>query len=71
MIRFWDRSIDFSDILLDKKLYKEKCENILIDGISYKASATAKPLRIRFDKIDLFNYLYRCIIHDQLDISII
>ena len=37
MIRFWDRSVDSSDILLDKKLCKEKCENVLIYGISYKA----------------------------------
>ena len=29
-ITFWDRDIDFSDILLEEKLYKEKCENILI-----------------------------------------
>ena len=24
IIRFWDRDINFSDIFLDKKLYKEK-----------------------------------------------
>ena len=30
IIRFWDVYIDFSDILLDTKLYKEKYENILI-----------------------------------------
>ena len=71
MIRFWDKSIDFSDILLDKKLCKEKCENILIYGISYKASTSAKPLRIRFDKIDLLNYLYRCIIHDKIRYSVL
>ena len=40
-----------SDILSDKKLYKEKYENILIYNISYKTSTGAKPLRIRFDKI--------------------
>ena len=71
MIWFWDRSIDFSDILLDKKLCKEKCENILIYGISYKASTSAKPLRIRFDKIDLLNYLYRCIIHYKIRYSVL
>ena len=54
VIKFWDRDIDFSDILLDKKLYKEKYENILIYDISYKTSRGAKPLRIRFDKIDGF-----------------
>ena len=54
IIRFWDRGIDFSDILLDEKLYKEKYKNILIHVISYKTSTGAKPLRIRFDKIDAF-----------------
>ena len=49
-----DRDIDFSDILLDEKLYKEKYENILIYDISYKTSTVVKPLRIRFDKIDGF-----------------
>ena len=53
-IRFWDRDIEFSDILLYKKLYKEKYKNILIYDISYKTSAGAKPLRIRFDKKDGF-----------------
>ena len=38
------------DILLDEKLY----ENIWIYDISYKTSAGARPLRIRFDKIDGF-----------------
>ena len=42
--------INFSDILLDEKLY----ENILVYGISYKTSTDPKPLRIRFDKIDGF-----------------
>ena len=30
IMRVMDRYIDFSDILLDKKIYKEKYENILI-----------------------------------------
>ena len=51
IIRFWDRDLDFNDTLLDEKLYKEKYENILIDGVSYKTSRGAKPLRIRLDKI--------------------
>ena len=46
IIRFWDRDIDFSDILLDEKLYKERNE------ISYKTSMGGKPLRVRFDKMD-------------------
>ena len=28
IIRFWNRNIGFSDILLDEKLYKEKYENV-------------------------------------------
>ena len=51
IIRFWDKDLDFNDTLLDKKVYKEKYENILIDGVSYKTSRCAKPLRIRLDKI--------------------
>ena len=52
IIRFWNRDIDFSDILLDETLYKENYENILIYDISCKTSTGAKPLRVRFDKID-------------------
>ena len=52
IIRFWDRDIDFIDILLDEKLYQEKYKNILIYDVSYKTSTGAKPLRIRFDEID-------------------
>ena len=47
-----NRDIEYSDILLDKKLYKEKYEHILIYDISYKTLTGAKPLRIGFDKID-------------------
>ena len=54
IIRLWDTNIYSIDILLDEKLYKEKYENILIYDISYKTSTGAKPLRIRFDKIDGF-----------------
>ena len=43
IIRFWDGDIDFSDILLDENLYKEKYEHILIFDISYKTSTGAKP----------------------------
>ena len=42
--------INFSNILLDKKLY----ENISVYNISYKTPTGPKPLRIRFDKIDGF-----------------
>ena len=56
IMRVWNRDIDihFSGILLDKKLYKEKYENILIYDISNKTSTGAKPLRIRYNKIDEF-----------------
>ena len=40
----------FDNILLDKKSY----EDILIYDISYKTLICAKPLRIRFDKVDVF-----------------
>ena len=49
--RFWNRDIEFRDILLDEKSY-ETSENILSYDISYKTSIGAKPLRIRFHKID-------------------
>ena len=42
--------INFSDILLDEKMY----ENISVYDISYKTSTDQKLLRIRFDKIDGF-----------------
>ena len=58
VIRLWDRDINFSDIFLEEKLYKERNGNILVYGISYKTSTGAKPLRIRFDKIDIFIKIY-------------
>ena len=54
IIRFKDKGIDFSDVLLNEKLYIKKTENILIYDISYKVLTNAKPLRIRFDEIDGF-----------------
>ena len=42
--------INFSNILLDKKLY----ENISVYNILYKTPTGPKPLRIKFDKIDGF-----------------
>ena len=44
---------DIDNILIDGKLH----ENILIYGISYKTLIEAKPLRIRFDKIDKLDIL--------------
>ena len=54
MMRAWDIDIDtdFSSILLDEKLYKEKNENILIYDISYNSLTGAELLRIRHNKID-------------------
>ena len=40
--------IDFSNTLLDKKLY----DNISVQKISNKTLTGPKPLRVRFDKID-------------------
>ena len=56
IMRAWDRDIDidFSGILLDKNLRKEKYEFISIYDISYKISTGAKLLRIRYDEIDGF-----------------
>ena len=42
--------INFSNILLDKKLY----ENISVNSISYKTPIGRKPVHIRFDKRDGF-----------------
>ena len=49
LMRAWDIKIDtdFSSILLNKKLYIKKIDNILIYDILYKTSIGAKPLRIR------------------------
>ena len=53
LIRFLDRDIEFSDFLLDAKLYKENFENILVDDISYKNLICAKTLLVIFNKRDL------------------
>ena len=55
-MRAWDIDvkIDFSDVSLEEKLCKENNENILIHEISCKSSTDAKPLRIRYDKINGF-----------------
>ena len=59
----WDNDNDFSGILLDEKLCKEKFENILIFDILYKTSTSAKPLHIRFNKIDVFIKIHYKIRH--------
>ena len=53
-----DIDFDFDKILLHEKSYKNKYENILIYDILYKTLIGAKPLRIRFDKIDGFIKTY-------------
>ena len=53
-----DLHIDFDNILLDEKSYKNRYENILIYDISYKTFMVAKLLRIRFDKISGFIKIY-------------
>ena len=45
---------DFGNVLIDEKQYK----NILLCSISYRTLICAKPLRIRFDKIDGFIRVY-------------
>ena len=52
IIKFED--FDFDNILIDEESHK----NILICGISYRKLIGAKPLRIRFDKIDGFIRIY-------------
>ena len=56
IMKAWDIDIDtdFSGILLDEKLYKEKNENIIIYHISCKTSTGSKPLRIWYNIIDRF-----------------
>ena len=50
--------INFDNILLDEKSYKNSYENILIYDISYKTFMGEKRLRIRFDKVDGFIKIY-------------
>ena len=57
--------IDFDDILLDEQSYKTY-ENVLIYDISYKILIGAKPLRIRFNKINGFIKVYDGIRHQVL-----
>ena len=54
---------DFDDNLLDKKLNESPYENILVydiscNDISCKPFMGAKPLHIRFDKVDGFIKVY-------------
>ena len=51
-------NLHFDNISLNEKLWENSHENILIYGISYTAFMGKKPLRIRFDKIDVFIKIY-------------
>ena len=52
IIKIEDFNLD--NILIDEKSHK----NILVYDISYKTLVGAKPLRIKFDKIDGFSRVY-------------
>ena len=63
MCYYFDDNIKFKDFDFDIILFDEKlCENILIYDISYKNLIGAKSLRIKFNKISLFEFMI------QLDI---
>ena len=49
-----NENFDFGNISIDEKSY----ENILVYVISYKTLIGAKPLRIRFDKVEGFIRVY-------------
>ena len=56
---YFDDVIKIEDFDLDNILIDQKSnESILVLKISYKNLITAKPLRIRFDKVDEFIRLY-------------
>ena len=48
------KDLDLDNVLINEKSY----DNILVYNISYKTLIDAKPLRIRFDKIDGFIRFY-------------
>ena len=56
IMRAWEINIytNFSDILLDGKFCEEKKQKYFIYGISYKNLTGARPLHIRYNKIDGF-----------------
>ena len=56
---YFDDIIKLKDFNLDNILIDEKLSgNILIYGISYKILVRSKPLRLRFDKIDVIIRIY-------------
>ena len=52
IIKFKD--VDSDNVLLDEKSY----QNILIYDVYYKTQIVAKPLGLRFDKVDGFIRIY-------------
>ena len=57
--------INVDKILLDEKLY----ENILVHNVLYKKCMDAKPLHIRFDKVDRIIKIYDWIRYLELSDS--
>ena len=56
---YFNEIIEFEDFDLDNiSIDKKSLEIILVYDISYKTFIVAKPLRIRFDKIDQFITAY-------------
>ena len=56
---YFDDIIKIEDLDLDNILTDEKSNgNILVYNISYKTLIDAKPLPIRFDRIDIFIRVY-------------
>ena len=55
-MRAWEINIytNFSYILLDGKFCEEKKQKYFIYGISYKTLTGARPLHIRYNKVDGF-----------------
>ena len=55
---YFDDVIKIEDFDFDILLHEKSYENVLIYNISYKTLIGAKPLRIRFNKIDKFIRIY-------------
>ena len=56
IIRFWYRNVSFCDILLDEKLYKEKCKNIIIDKTLLRSKFITNVFKCCF--VSLVNFSY-------------
>ena len=59
---YFDYIIKIGDFDIDNILIDEKSnENVLVYNILYKTLIVAKPLRIRFDKVDGFSKILFCL----------